>query len=103
MDSCKPMINIQVTKKRKVRQKLNQYEKFVKDEPKMPDFTCPHIDTVLDYLYKSNQELEKIRLMNSQLRDNAEYWKNCCEEMQETLDSHKELIQDVRLMINKDI
>jgi hypothetical protein len=97
------MINTQVIKRKKPRNKLTEYDKFAKDAPKMPDYTCPAIDNVLEYLCKSNQELEKIRLMNSQLRDNAEYWKNCCEEMQETLDSHKELIQDARLIINKDI
>lgn len=97
------MINTQVIKRKKPRNKLNEYDKFAKDAPEMPDYTCPGIDTVLEWLHKSNQELEKIRLMNSQLRDNAEYWKNCCEEMQETLDSHKELIQDARLIINKDI
>ena len=97
------MISKTVTKKRKTKKKLNEYEKFLKDAPRMPDYTCPRIDTILDWAYKSNQELEKLRTMNSELRDNAEYWKNCCEEMQETLDSYKELIQDARLIINKDI
>ena len=35
----------------------------------MPDYTCPHIDTIQDWAYKSNQELEKLRTMNSELRD----------------------------------
>ena len=36
----------------------------------MPDFTCPHIDNVNDWLHKASIEMELLRTMNSQLRDN---------------------------------
>jgi hypothetical protein len=48
------MISKKVTNAKRVRQKLNEYEKFVKDEPKFPDFTCPHIDNVNDWLHKAS-------------------------------------------------
>lgn len=94
------MISKKVTKTKKVRRKLNEYEKFVKDEPKMPDFTCPRIDNVNDWLYKAGEEMELLRTMNSELRDNAEYWKNSCEEMQETINELTEMRQNIRNIVN---
>ena len=38
------------------KQKLTEYEEFKKDEPEMPDFTCPHIDNVVDWLYKAEKK-----------------------------------------------
>ena len=43
------MINTQVIKRKKPRNKLTEYDKFAKDAPKMPDYTCPAIDNVLEY------------------------------------------------------
>ena len=94
------MISKKVTKTKKVRKKLNQYERFVKDEPEFPDYTCPHIDEVLDFMNRSNEELEKLRTMNAKLRDNAEYWKNSCEEMQETINELTEMRQNIRNIVN---
>ena len=94
------MINKKVTRSKKVRKKLNEYEKFVKDEPILPEFTCPNIDTVNEFLQKSTEQLELLRTMNSQLRDNAEYWKNSCEEMQETINELSELKQNIRNLVN---
>lgn len=94
------MISKKVTKIKRVRRKLNEYEKFVKDEPKMPDFTCPHIDNVNDWLHKASEEMELLRTMNSELRDNAEYWKNSCEEMQETINELTEMRQNIRNIVN---
>ena len=94
------MISKKVTKTKRVRRKLNEYEKFVKDEPKMPDFTCPHIDNVNDWLHKASEEMELLRTMNSELRDNAEYWKNSCEEMQETINELTEMRQNIRNIVN---
>lgn len=94
------MISKKVTKTKRVRKKLNQFERFVKDEPEFPDYTCPHIDEVLDFMNRSNEELEKLRTMNSKLRDSAEYWKNCCEEMQETINEFIELRQNIRNIVN---
>lgn len=97
------MISKKVTKTKKVRRKLNEYEKFVKDEPKMPDFTCPHIDNVNDWLYKAGEEMELLRTMNSQLRDNAEYWKQCCEEMQEKINNYEDWRENLKKSISQDI
>jgi len=94
------MISKKVTKTKRVRKKLNEYEKFVKDEPKIPDFTCPHIDNVNDWLHKASEEMELLRTMNSELRDNAEYWKNSCEEMQETINELTEMRQNIRNIVN---
>ena len=94
------MISKKVTKTKRVRRKLNEYEKFVKDEPKMPDFTCPHIDNVNDWLHKASIEMELLRTMNSELRDNAEYWKNSCEEMQEVINELNELKESIKNLVN---
>ena len=49
---------------------------------------------------RSNEELEKLRTMNAKLRDNAEYWKNSCEEMQETINELTEMRQNIRNIVN---
>ena len=85
------------------KQKLTEYEEFKKDEPEMPDFTCPHIDNVVDWLYKSGEEMELLRTMNSKLRDNAEYWKSSCEEMQYKLDEMREWKKNLQNIVNQDI
>jgi cyclopropane fatty-acyl-phospholipid synthase-like methyltransferase len=97
------MISKKVTKTKRIRKKLNQYERFVKDEPEFPDYTCPHIDTIIDWMYKSNEELEKLRTMNAKLRDSAEYWKNSCEEMQEIIDRYAEKVAEIKIITNRDI
>jgi len=97
------MISKKVTKTKRVKKKLNQYERFVKDEPEFPDYTCPHIDTIIDWMYKSNEELEKLRTMNAKLRDSAEYWKSSCEEMQEIIDGYAEKIAEIKIITNRDI
>lgn len=93
------MINKKVTKIKKVRKKLNQYERFEKDAPKIPEHTCPFIDDVLGHLMQSNSILEDLRNMNSELRDSAEYWKNCCEEMQETIDDLLILKENIKKLV----
>ena len=90
-------------KKNKSPKKLSEFQKFQKDEPFFPDYTCPHIDTIIDLAFKSNEELEKLRTMNAQLRDNAEYWKQCCEEMQEKVDNFNEWKENLRTEFEKDI
>ena len=77
-------------KKNKSSKKLSEFEKFQKDEPEMPNFTCPSIDEVIDWSHKIIEQMEDIRTMNTQLRDNAEYWKSSCEELQYKLDEMRE-------------
>lgn len=93
------MIEKKVTKTKRVRKKLNQYERFEKDAPKIPGHTCPYIDEVLGHLIESNSILEDLRNMNSELRDSTEYWKNCCEEMQDTIDEMSELKEIIRNLV----
>ena len=93
------MIDKKVTKIKRVRKKLNQYERFEKDAPKIPVHTCPYIDEVLGHLIESNSILEDLRNMNSELRDSAEYWKNSCEEMQETINELLEFKENIKNLI----
>lgn len=53
--------------------------------PKIPDFTCPDIDHIINYienldvlkrgqLYKFKRGMEKLRNSNEKLRDSGVYW-----------------------------
>ena len=53
--------------------------------PKIPDFTCPDIDNIINYienldvlkrgqLYKFKRGMEKLRNSNDKLRDSGIYW-----------------------------
>jgi hypothetical protein len=53
--------------------------------PKVPDFTCPDIDNIINYidnldvlkrgqLYKFKRGMEKLRNSNDKLRDSGIYW-----------------------------
>lgn len=83
-----PNYNVVKTKRKRVvsKNKLNEYETFKKDAPEIPDFTCPHIDEVIDWTHKITEKMEDIRNMNTQLRDSVDYWKCACEEMQNQID-----------------
>ena len=86
----------------KVKKKLSEFETFDKDAPSMPDFTCPHIDEVVDWSHKIIDKMEEIRNMNSQLRDNAEFWKESCEEMQNKLDDMRDWKKNLQNIVNED-
>jgi hypothetical protein len=56
-----------------------------KKAPKIPDFTCPDIDAIIDsiekldvlkrgQLYKFKRGMEKLRNSNDKLRDSGIYW-----------------------------
>ena len=100
-----PNYNLVKTKRKRVvsKNKLSEFETFEKDAPEMPDFTCPHIDNVNDWLHKATEEMEKLRNMNSHLRDNAEFWKESCQEMQYKLDDFREWQKNLKNIINEDI
>lgn len=62
--------------------------------PKIPDFTCPDIDNIINYidnldvlkrgqLYKFKRGMEKLRNSNDKLRDSGIYW---YEEIKKLLD-----------------
>ena len=87
-----------VTKTR--RKKLTEYEVFEKNAPKCPDYTCPDIDTVVDWSHKIIEKMEQIRNANTQLRENVEYWQNSCEEMQEKINECSELRENIQKLLS---
>lgn len=100
-----PNYNVVKTKKKRVvsKNKLSEFSTFEAEQPEMPDFTCPHIDNVNDWLHKASEEMELLRNMNSKLRDNAEFWKESCEEMQNKLDEMRDWQENLRNIANQDI
>ena len=100
-----PNYNEVKTRRKRVvsKKKLSEFETFEKDAPELPDFTCPHIDNVNDWLHKATEEMENLRTMNSKLRDNAEYWKESCEEMQNKLNEMREWKKNLQDIVSKDI
>ena len=64
-----------------------------KKAPKVPDITCPDIDSVLNRLEKVvgkaltkaqykiiERKMEKLRISNEQLRESGVYWHKACRE-----------------------
>ena len=55
-------------KKRVVaKTKLNKYETYELEQPEMPNFTCPHIDEVVDWSHKIIDKMEEIRTKATQM------------------------------------
>ena len=100
-----PNYNEVKTKRKRVTNKknLSEFETFQKDAPEMPEFTCSHIDEVIDYLQRAEEKLESLRHMNSKLRDNAEFWKESCQEMQYKLNDFREWRKKLKNIIIEDI
>jgi len=69
---------------------LSKYSKTLKRlkrlAPKVPDYTCPDIDFIVDKIENNNKgftrfrkkllvrKLERLRIQNEQLRESGEYW-----------------------------
>ena len=69
---------------------MSKYSKTIKRlkrlAPKVPDYTCPDIDFIVDKVENNDRgftkfrkrlivrKLERLRLQNEQLRDSGEYW-----------------------------
>ena len=69
---------------------MSKYTKTLKRlkrlAPKVPDYTCPDIDFIVDKIENNDKgftrfrkkilvkKLERLRLQNEQLRDSGEYW-----------------------------
>jgi hypothetical protein len=60
-------------------------KKLKKKAPKIPDFTCPDIDHIMEYVEKTDKlnriqlsyfkrRMEKLRISNDKLRDSGVYW-----------------------------
>ena len=67
--------------------------------PKIPDYTCPDIDWIIDKIENNEKgftkfrkkllvrKLERLRLQNEQLRGSGEYWyKKCKDYLTDLLD-----------------
>ena len=60
--------------------------------PKVPDYTCPDIDFIVDKIENNDKgftrfrkkllvkKLERLRVQNEQLRDSGEYWYKKCKD-----------------------
>ena len=69
---------------------MSKYSKTLKRlkrlAPKVPDYTCPDIDFIVDKVENNNKgftkfrkklivkKLERLRVQNEQLRDSGKYW-----------------------------
>ena len=71
------------------RKRLTPWQRWKKKAPKVPDITCPDIDSIITKLekhitttrvytqFRHNQivkTLEKLRSANERLRESGEYW-----------------------------
>jgi hypothetical protein len=76
------------------RRKTTEWQRWKKKAPKVPDITCPDIDSIItklekhvDYVTytKGNHRsivriLEKLRSANERLRESGEYWYSIAKE-----------------------
>ena len=69
---------------------MSKYKKTIKRlkrlAPKVPDYTCPDIDFIVDKIENNNKgftrfrkkllvrKLERLRVQNEALRESGEYW-----------------------------
>ena len=82
---------------------MSKYSKTIKRlkrlAPKVPDYTCPDIDFIVDKIENNDKgftrfrkkilvkKLERLRIQNEQLRDSGEYWyKKCWDYLVDFLD-----------------
>lgn len=74
------MFGIKIRNKKKTNLKT-----LKKKAPKIPEFTCPDIDEIIDFierldvlkrgqLYKFKRGMEKLRNSNDKLRESGIYW-----------------------------
>ena len=77
----------------KPKKRTSYWSKIRKKAPKVPDITCPDIDSVLNRLEKLvgkdltkaqykiiERKMEKLRTANERLRDSGRYWHDACRE-----------------------
>ena len=78
---------------KKPHTRTTYWSKIRKKAPKVPDITCPAIDSILNKLEKLvgknlnktqfkliEKKIEKLRRANEQLRDSGVYWHGTCKE-----------------------
>ena len=75
---------------------MSKYTKTIKRlkrlAPKVPDYTCPDIDFIVDKIENNDKgftkfrkkilvkKLERLRIQNEQLRDSGIYWYKKCKD-----------------------
>ena len=75
---------------------MSKYSKTIKRlkrlAPKVPDYTCPDIDFIVDKIENNDKgftrfrkkilvkKLERLRIQNEQLRDSGIYWDKKCKD-----------------------
>jgi hypothetical protein len=77
----------------RLKKKITYWSKIRKKAPKVPDITCPDIDSILNRLekivgkeFKKTQfkvverKLERLRDSNEKLRDSGKYWHDTCKD-----------------------
>ena len=77
----------------KPKTKASYWSKIRKKAPKVPDITCPDIDSILNRLEKLvgrtltkpqfkiiERKLEKLRISNEKLRESGVYWHSACKD-----------------------
>ena len=78
---------------RRPKTKTAYWSKIRKKAPKVPDITCPDIDSILNRLEKIvgkelkktqfkivERKLERLRDSNEKLRDSGKYWHDACKD-----------------------
>ncbi len=78
---------------KKAQKRTDYWSRIRKKAPKVPDITCPAIDSILNKLENLvgknlnktqfkliEKKLEKLRRANEQLRDSGVYWHDTCKE-----------------------
>lgn len=75
------------------KKNTSYWSKIRKKAPKVPDITCPDIDSILNKLEKLvgrdltqaqykiiERKMEKLRIANEKLRESGVYWHDACKE-----------------------
>jgi FtsZ-binding cell division protein ZapB len=78
---------------KKAQKRTDYWSRIRKKAPKVPDITCPAIDSILNKLENLvgknlnktqfkliEKKIEKLRRANEQLRDSGVYWHDTCKE-----------------------
>ena len=78
---------------KKAQKRTDYWSKIRKKAPKVPDITCPDIDSILNKLENLvgknlnktqfkliEKKIERLRRANEQLRESGVYWHDTCKE-----------------------
>ena len=78
---------------KKTQKRTDYWSKLRKKAPKVPDITCPNIDSILNKLENLvgkmltktqfkliEKKMERLRVANEKLRDSGVYWHDTCKD-----------------------